>query len=296
MRIALAQMKNQGSVEANLNQSIEWMREAAEHGADLILFPEVQLTEFFPQYQGQDVRRYRLGLESPEVQAFRKASREWNIWASPNVYLEENGKAYDASLLIGADGQIAGIQKMVHIAQACQFYEQDYYTPSDDGFRVFDTPWGRIGIVVCFDRHYPESIRTEALMGADLILIPTVNTKAEPAEMFEWELRVQAFHNSAAIAMCNRVGCEGRWHSPASPSWWMPTGRYWPEPATPRSCCTQTWTWRHPAGYGRAGRTPACGGRNSTSERAFRVGADGQIAPERGGDRDGGAPKVFPEN
>lgn len=90
MRIALAQMKNQGSVEA-----------------DLILFPEVQLTEFFPQYEGRDVRRYRLGLESPEVQAFRKASREWNIWAAPNVYLEENGKAYDASLLIGADGQIA---------------------------------------------------------------------------------------------------------------------------------------------------------------------------------------------
>lgn len=80
---------------------------SGEHGADLILFPEVQLTEFFPQYRGQDVRRYRLGLESPEVQAFRKASREWNIWAAPNVYLEENGKAYDASLLIGADGQIA---------------------------------------------------------------------------------------------------------------------------------------------------------------------------------------------
>lgn len=96
-----------GEHGADLNQSIEWMREAAEHGADLILFPEVQLTEFFPQYEGRDVRRYRLGLESPEVQAFRKASREWNIWAAPNVYLEENGKAYDASLLIGADGQIA---------------------------------------------------------------------------------------------------------------------------------------------------------------------------------------------
>ena len=80
---------------------------SGEHGADLILFPEVQLTEFFPQYEGRDVRRYRLGLESPEVQAFRKASREWNIWASPNVYLEENGKAYDASLLIGADRQPA---------------------------------------------------------------------------------------------------------------------------------------------------------------------------------------------
>lgn len=98
---------------------------------------------------------------------------------------------------------------MVHVAQAYQFYEQDYYTPSDDGFQVFDTGFGKIGIVVCFDRHYPESIRTEALMGADLILIPTVNTKSEPSEMFEWELRVQAFQNSVMVAMCNRVGREG---------------------------------------------------------------------------------------
>lgn len=98
---------------------------------------------------------------------------------------------------------------MVHIAQAKQFYEQDYYTPADDGFKVFDTEYGQIGIVVCFDRHYPESMRTEALMGADLILIPTVNTKTEPSEMFEWELRIQSFHNSVSIAMCNRVGQEG---------------------------------------------------------------------------------------
>lgn len=74
---------------------------------------------------------------------------------------------------------------------------------------MFETEFGKIGIVVCFDRHYPESIRTEALKGANLILIPIVNTKAEPSEMFEWELRVQAFQSSVAIAMCNRVGVEG---------------------------------------------------------------------------------------
>ena len=74
---------------------------------------------------------------------------------------------------------------------------------------MFDTEFGKIGLVICFDRHYPESIRTESLMGADLILIPTVNTKAEPSEMFAWELRVQAFHNSVTVAMCNRVGKEG---------------------------------------------------------------------------------------
>ena len=92
---------------------------------------------------------------------------------------------------------------------APQFYEKDYYTPSDDGFLVFDTPPGCIGVVVCFDRHYPESIRTEALMGAALILIPTANTMAEPLELFDWEIRVQAFQSSVAVAMCNRTGLEG---------------------------------------------------------------------------------------
>ena len=98
---------------------------------------------------------------------------------------------------------------MVHIAQAKQFYEQDYYTPSDDGFKVFDTPHGKVGIVICYDRHLPESIRTCALMGAQLIIIPTANTKTEPMELFEWEIRVQAMQNQVFVAMCNRVGMEG---------------------------------------------------------------------------------------
>ena len=209
MRSALAQMKNVGTMQDNLDRSIELLREAAGNHADLILFPEVQLTEFFPQYEGRNVEKYRLKIDSKEVQKLQDASRKYSIISVPNIYLEEKGTAYDASLLIGADGRIKGVQKMVHVAQAKQFYEKDYYTPSDDGFKVFDTVYGKVGIVVCFDRHYPESIRTETLMGADLILIPTVNTKAEPSEMFEWELRVQAFQNSVAIVMCNRVGREG---------------------------------------------------------------------------------------
>lgn len=107
--------------------------------------------------------------------------------------VEKDGRRYDTSLLIDDAGMLLGEQKMVHIAQAACFYEQDYYTPSEEGFRVFDTPIGKIGIVVCFDRHYPESIRTEALKGAELILVPTVNTKDEPSELFQWEIRIQAY-------------------------------------------------------------------------------------------------------
>ena len=209
MKLAMVQMSNSGSVEKNLGKSLHAISEAAEKGADLVLFPEVQLTEFFPQYPGMDVSRYAVSIKDEIVKKFCDACRKYQVMAVPNLYLREANGTYDASILIGRSGEVMGIQKMVHVAQAEQFYEQDYYTPSDDGFHVFDTEFGKIGIVVCFDRHYPESIRTESLQGADLILIPTVNTKAEPSEMFEWEVRVQAFQNSVAIAMCNRVGVEG---------------------------------------------------------------------------------------
>ena len=65
-----------------------------------------------------------------------------------------------------------------------------------------------MGIVICFDRHIPESIRTCALKGADLVIIPTANTEEEPMELFEWEIRVQAMQNAVFVAMCNRVGRE----------------------------------------------------------------------------------------
>lgn len=210
MRIALAQMKNCGSVDLNLKRSLDLIEEASNNHADLILFPEVQLTEFFPQYEGLNVDKYKIELDSDVVNKLTNSAKVNKIMVVPNIYLYENGKSYDASILIDSNGAVIGVQKMVHVAQAKMFYEQDYYTPSDEGFKVFDTPYGKIGIVVCFDRHYPESIRTEVLMGADLILIPTVNTKDEPSEMFINELRVQAFQNSVAIAMCNRVGTEDK--------------------------------------------------------------------------------------
>ena len=155
------------------------------------------------------MKSYGITIDSNEVKAFQQTCRECHIMASPNIYLLEADKYYDANILIDKNGDIIGIQKMVHIAQAKEFYEQDYYEPSDEGFKVFDTELGRIGIVICFDRHYPESIRTEALMGADLILVPTANVKSEPMEMFEKEIQVQAFQNSVIVAMCNRVGTEG---------------------------------------------------------------------------------------
>lgn len=210
MKLCMCQMAMSSKIEENLGWSLQAMEQAAKEGAELILFPELQLTPFFPQYPQQEITP--LELNHPYLRALCNACQQFGIMAAPNVYLLDNGKAYDATLLIDKDGTLLGVQKMVHIAQMPHFFEQDYYTPSNTGFQVFDTSLGKIGIVVCFDRHYPESVRTEALQGADLILIPTANTTDEPSELFEWEIRVQAFQNSTAIAMCNRVGREGAMH------------------------------------------------------------------------------------
>ena len=210
MRIALAQIKLSENIRENENKVIDCFEKAAQNGAEIICFPELQFSPFFPQYPGAAAEKYLMDIDSESVCRMREKCRELRIIAVPNFYLKENDKRYDASPLIDENGEILGVSKMVHIMQTENFYEQDYYDPSDEGFKVYETSKGRIGAVICFDRHYPESIRACALRGADLIVIPTANTKDEPLELFEWEVRIPAFQNSLAVAMCNRVGMEGK--------------------------------------------------------------------------------------
>lgn len=209
MKIALAQYALSAVEADNQERTSALLRQAARLGAQLVLFPELCLSPFFPQHEARDASQHLVDIQDKRLVAFQDASKALGLWSVPNLYFQTPGGKFDASFMIAPDGHIEGISKMVHIAQAPGFYEQDYYTPSDTGFHVYDTPFGRIGIVICFDRHFPESIRSCVLQGAQLILIPTANTMAEPRDMFEWEMRVAARQNGVWIAMCNRVGAEG---------------------------------------------------------------------------------------
>jgi len=208
MKIALVQMKMNHDLKANLKNSLASMEKAAENGANLIVFPELQLSPFFPQRPAGDTVQYQVTIDHESVEKIRAKSTELGTVTIPNIYLKEKSGMYDACPVIEKTGKVLGISKMVHIVQIPQFYEQDYYEPSDTGFRVYDTSAGKIGVVICFDRHYPESIRTCVLQGAQIIVIPTAIVKGEPLETFEWEVRLAAWHNNVFIAMCNRVGIE----------------------------------------------------------------------------------------
>lgn len=208
MKIALFQMQMSDDVAKNYQKSIAAIKDAARDGADIILFPELQFCKFFPQFPGLEVKHLALEITDEKIRNIQKICRELKIAALPNFYLKENEKYFDASAMISADGEILGLSKMVHIASAKQFYEQDYYAPSDSGFITYQTKKAKVGVVICFDRHYPESIRKCAIDGAEIILIPTANTKAENMELFAWEMRVAAYKNNVFIVMCNRCGKE----------------------------------------------------------------------------------------
>jgi predicted amidohydrolase len=208
MRIALIQLRVEKNMAQNSETTLHFLGQAAEKGAKLICYPEIQLTPFFPQFPKTDASMYALAINHQIVKRLQQKCKELGVVAIPNIYLEENEKLYDASPVIDADGTILGISKMVHIPQQPYFYEQDYYAPSDSGFHVYNTAIGKIGVVICMDRRFPESFRTCVLQGAQLIIVPTANTKAEMLEVFEWEIKIAAMQNIVFIAMCNRVGVE----------------------------------------------------------------------------------------
>src|SRR5271168_4990410 len=99
---------------------------------------------------------------------------------------------------------------MIHITDYPNFHEQDYYTPGNTGAPVYGTRAGRIGVAICYDRHFPEYMRAMALAGADLVLVPQAGTVGEwPEGLYEAEMCVAAFQNGYYVALCNRVGADG---------------------------------------------------------------------------------------
>jgi predicted amidohydrolase len=206
LTLALAQMALSADMDANQRKILEFIKKG--QNADLMLFCELMYSPFFCQYEKRDASKYLMEKTDPKIKELCAAAKEYGMYLSANVYLKEADGNYDASLWISPKGKIEEISTMMHIKQAKYFYEQDYYTPGKSGFKVLDTPFGKIGIVICFDRHIPQSIQTCASLGADLVLISTANISEEDLEMFEWEMRVAAMHNSVFIAMCNRVGKE----------------------------------------------------------------------------------------
>jgi N-carbamoylputrescine amidase len=207
-RIAIAQTSATDDVEINLTRAETLIAQAGTQGARLVVFPEIHLTPFFPKHKGRDASAWAMREDGPEIARLAAAAKDANIVVVSNLYVENHaGERHDASPVIDADGTVLGLSRMNEISQFDGFWEQDYYAPGD-GWPVYDTAAGRIGVVICYDRHFPESYRACAKAGAELIVTPTCIEAGEPLDLFEAEMRTLSYHNCVYAALANRCGPE----------------------------------------------------------------------------------------
>ncbi len=213
MRLAMAQLPSGEDRGRNLLRCLEVMGEAKAQGAEVIVFPELVLDRFFPHRRGDETARALAeSIPGPATDKVAARARELGLVTVFNLYeVDGEGRTFDSSPVFDADGSLLGVTRMIHITDFEGFHERDYYHPGDRGAPVYSTRAGRLGVAICYDRHYPEYTRALAAGGAEVIVIPQAGTVGEwPEGLYEAEVRTLAFQNGVFAALCNRVGKEER--------------------------------------------------------------------------------------
>ena len=210
MRIALVQQHATADKAENVARGLRAFETAARSGAQLVGFAELAFEPFYPQTPaGPASRAQAEPVPGPLTDAFAAKARELAAVVVLNLFERDGDRTFDCSPVIDADGTLIGRTRMVHITEYACFHEQGYYTPGDKGAPVYRTQAGKIGVAICYDRHYPEYMRALAVAGADLVVVPQAGSVGEwPEGLYEAEMRVAAFQNGYFVALCNRVGRE----------------------------------------------------------------------------------------
>jgi N-carbamoylputrescine amidase len=219
--IGLIQMRCDGPPAENLAKAVDRIGQAARQGARVIALPELFCSRYFCQ-RPDDASAFALAEEvpGPTTQALADAARNHRVVVLGGSLFEKTpeGRYYNTSPVIGPDGKLLGTYRKTHIPEDILYHEQQYFAPGDKGVRVFDTAFGKIAVLICYDQWYPEVARLAALAGAELIVYPTaigdIDETVEPNITGNWQRlwrNVQLGHaaaNSVFIAALNRVGRE----------------------------------------------------------------------------------------
>ena len=175
MRIALIQQHATDDREKNLQRGLEAFERAAVGGAELACFAELAFEPFYPQRPaGERPQDLAQEVPGPVTDAFAARAAELGVAVVLNLYERAGELCFDCSPVIDSDGALLGRARMVHITDYPCFHEQGYYAPGDTGAPVFQTSVGKIGVSICYDRHYPEHMRALALAGAELVVVGNV--------------------------------------------------------------------------------------------------------------------------
>jgi N-carbamoylputrescine amidase len=195
------------------------IREAAGRGAQIVCLQELFRSQYFCREENHELFALAEPIPGPSTEVLGQLSRELGIVIIASLFERRAAGLYhNTAVILGTDGRIAGMYRKMHIPDDPLYFEKFYFAPGDLGFPNFETPFGRLGVLVCWDQWYPEAARLSALSGANILFYPTAigwhpSEKAEygAAQLDAWRTiqRAHAIANGIYVAAVNRVGFEG---------------------------------------------------------------------------------------
>lgn len=218
MNLGLVQMACGPDPGDNLQKGLQGIAEAARRGASIVCLPELFRTQYFCQEQNTDHFDLAEPVPGPTTEAVGEVARTHGVAVVASVFeRREAGIYHNTAVVLDADGRLAGCYRKMHVPDDPLYYEKFYFTPGDLGFGAFQTRFGRVSCLVCWDQWFPEAARMAALAGADFLVYPTAigwhpREKAmsgeRQAEAWRVTQRAHAISNGVFVAAVNRTGIE----------------------------------------------------------------------------------------
>ena len=216
--LGLIQAKADSDPATNLQATLAKVEQAAANGANIVCTQELFATEYFCQSEHHDNFRLAETIPGDTTEAFQRLAKRCGIVIIVSLFEKRSAGVYhNSAAVIDADGSLLGIYRKMHIPDDPLYNEKFYFTPGDLGFRAWDTRFGKIGVLICWDQWYPEAARLTAMQGAELLFYPTAigwhpseKEKYGEQQRDAWQTiqRSHAVANGCFVASVNRVGHE----------------------------------------------------------------------------------------
>ncbi|HET7386204.1 MAG TPA: nitrilase-related carbon-nitrogen hydrolase [Arthrobacter sp.] len=209
VRAALVQAEWTGNKESMIKAHEQYVRDAKEQGAQVICFQELFYGPYFCQVQDPQFYEYAESVPGPTVERFQALARELSMVMVLPVYEQEQpGFLYNTAAVVDADGSYLGKFRKQHIPNLPGFWEKFYFRPGNGGYPVFDTAVGKVGVYICYDRHFPEGWRALGLNGAQIVFNPSATSRSLSQYLWDIEQPAAAVANEYYVGAINRVGVE----------------------------------------------------------------------------------------
>ncbi|MBC8110335.1 MAG: carbon-nitrogen hydrolase [Verrucomicrobia bacterium] len=219
IHIGLVQMTCEKDKQKNLDKAISKIREAAAKGAKVVCLQELFTSLYFCDVEDYDNFELAEAIPGPTTETLSQVAGELGVVIVASLFEKRaEGVYHNTTAVLDADGKYLGKYRKMHIPDDPGFYEKFYFTPGDLGYKVFQTKFGKIGVLICWDQWYPEAARITALMGAEFLVYPTAigwatsqdeATNDEQYQAWQTIQRSHAVANGVYVVSVNRVGQEG---------------------------------------------------------------------------------------